>query len=205
MLAIIPARIGSRGLPMKNMRTLDGLTLVSRAVEFALEMGFETVVTTDSEIIKKEAYSHGANHVVLTHYGYLHSDKCKSREVWRHAWDGFPLERESIFLEPTCPLRKPEDVQRCLVALRNHSSVLTVSRCVSPRKTFILEDNRVVTDNYLTLRQEVPQYYQANGACYAMTRGHVGEIIDNAYAVIIDHPMVSIDVESDFELAENFV
>jgi CMP-N-acetylneuraminic acid synthetase len=141
--------------------------------------------------------------------------------MWRHAWlaaekhygKRFDL---SVLLEPTSPLRRPEDVERTVRALiqAGAPAAATVSPTpahYTPHKALRINENGVI-DFYLeggakhSLRQGIPAYYHRNGLCYAVTREHLvdhGCIIDHgAVAVVIDRPVVNIDDMFELELAE---
>jgi CMP-N-acetylneuraminic acid synthetase len=200
MLAVIPARGGSKGIVFKNLKRLNGRTLLSYAIQLSLDMGFITVVTTDSPNVEKEAIRCGAI-VRMVCDPYLHSDTCKSIDVWKDVWKYYD-EEVSVLLEPTCPLRVYQDIERCINVIDDYTSVVTVSKAPPKNKLFTLNTgNKVISDMYPSRRQDSPQHYKVNGACYAMHKDHEGEIIENAYAVIIDRPLVSIDTEDDLDYA----
>ena len=151
----------------------------------------------------------------------LSGDTATSVDMWRHAWlaaeahygKRFDL---SVLLEPTSPLRRPEDVERTLRALIDAGApaAATVSPTpahYTPHKTLKINDKGEI-EFYLeggakhSLRQGIPAYYHRNGLCYAVTRDHLvneGCIIDRgAVAVVVDRHVVNIDDMFELELAE---
>jgi CMP-N,N'-diacetyllegionaminic acid synthase len=121
-----------------------------------------------------------------------------------------------VLLEPTSPLRRPEDVERTLRALIDAGApaAATVSPMpahYTPHKTLKINEKGEI-EFYLedgarhSLRQGIPAYYHRNGLCYAVTRDHLvdkGRIIDrHAIAVVVDRPVVNIDDMFELELAE---
>jgi len=222
VLAVVPARGGSKGLPGKNLRTVGGISLVGRAARAALAVpGIDrAVITTDDASIAADATRHGLD-CPFMRPAELASDEASSVQAWQHAWTAseahygnqFEL---SVLLEPTSPLRRAEDITRTLDALLdgNHAAAATLSPTpahYTPHKTLtIAPDGRV--GFYLpdgarhARRQTVPDYYHRNGLCYAVRRstlvehGHILE--EDCAAVVVDRPVVNIDDAFELELAE---
>jgi CMP-N,N'-diacetyllegionaminic acid synthase len=222
VLAVVPARGGSKSIPRKNLKTVGGISLVGRAgqVAAALPMIDAALISTDDAEIAAEAKAHGLD-APFMRPPELSGDTATSIDMWRHAWlaaeahygKRFDL---SVLLEPTSPLRRPEDVERTLRALIDAGApaAATVSPTpghYTPHKTLKINEKGEI-DFYLeggakhALRQGIPAYYHRNGLCYAVTRDHLvneGCIIDrNAIAVVVDRHVVNIDEMFELELAE---
>lgn len=222
VLAVVPARGGSKSVPRKNLKTVGGVSLVGRAAQVAaaLPMIDAALISTDDAEITAEAKAHGLD-APFMRPPELSGDTATSVDMWRHAWlaaeahysKRFDL---SVLLEPTSPLRRPEDVERTLRALIDHGApaAATVSPTpahYTPHKTLKINEKGEI-DFYLeggakhALRQGIPSYYHRNGLCYAVTRDHLvneGCIIDrNAIAVVVDRHVVNIDDMFELELAE---
>lgn len=222
VLAVVPARGGSKSIPRKNLRPLAGLSLIGHAARTlrALEWVDAMILSTDDEEIADEGRAQGLD-VPFLRPDTLASDTAKSVDMWRHALlaaeehygTRFDL---SILIEPTSPLRRPEDLTRTVAAMLDADSAAaaTFSRTpahYTPHKTLTV-DERGRIGFYLsghppvTLRQEIPAYYHRNGVCYAVRRGTLldaGTIIENdCVAVLIDRPLVNIDEPIELELAE---
>lgn len=222
VLAVVPARGGSKSIPRKNLKEIDGISLVGRAaaVAHALPWIDAAVISTDDREIRDEAVRHGLD-APFMRPDELSGDTAGSIDMWRHAW--LAAEEHygrrfdiSVLLEPTSPMRRPEDVERTVMTLL-HSKIpaaATVSRTpahYTPHKTLTV-DERGTIGFYLSdgarhsLRQGIPAYYHRNGLCYAVTRAHLVEhgcIIDrDAQAVVIDRHVVNIDDPFELELTE---
>lgn len=222
LLAVVPARAGSKSIPGKNLKTVGGVSLVGRAarVAGALPMIDAALISTDDSEIAAEAKSHGLD-APFIRPPELSGDSATSADMWRHAWlaaeahyrKRFDL---SVLLEPTSPLRRPEDVERTVRALLDHGApaAATVSRTpahFTPHKTLKINEKGEI-EFYLeggaahSLRQGIPAYYHRNGLCYAVTRDHLvgqGCIIDRgAIAVVVERHVVNIDDMFELELAE---
>ena len=123
VLAIIPARGGSKGLPRKNIRDLCGKPLVAWSIEKAKRSRHLDVVlvTTDSQEIADVARQYGAA-VPFLRPGDLATDHASTYDVICHALAHYRTGegREfdyTVLLEPTSPLREDDDVDRMLQAL----------------------------------------------------------------------------------------
>lgn len=222
ILALVPARGGSKGVPRKNLRKVGGHSLIARAAQIAKALDWidAAIISTDDPEMAEEGRKHGLD-APFMRPAYLSTDTALSIDVWKHAW----LASEehygkrfnvSIKLEPTSPLRRPEDVERTVRMVINsgHPAAATVSPTpahFSPHKTLTISDKDIIgfylqSGAEFSNRQTIPQYYHRNGICYAATREHViekGMIIDqNAAAVVIERPVVNIDELYELELAE---
>lgn len=178
-IAIIPAREGSKGLPGKNYKLLNGKPLITYTIQAALESEIfdEVLVSTDSEKIAEIAKENGAI-VPFLRPSSLSGDKVSSDMVIAHAL-GFMEERKEYFeyvckLQPTSPLRRAADIKEAFSLLmdKNANSVISVCECEhSPLWSGVIgEDLRI--DGFMskqlaiTNRQDLQKYYRLNGAIY---------------------------------------
>ena len=225
ILAVVPARGGSKSIPRKNLCKVCGVSLVGRAAQIAssIEWIDHRIISTDDKEIAKEAAEYSLD-VPFMRPDELAGDLATSIDMWRHAW----IESEkhygkrfdiSILLEPTSPLRRSEDIRRTIETLieGNHEAAVTVSAApahFTPHKCLTV-DNDGHVGFYLrdgadySIRQKIPDYYYRNGICYALKRE---TLIEKGYifgkdtaAVIIDRPVVNIDEPYEIELAEFFL
>lgn len=221
VLAVVPARGGSKSIPRKNLQPVGGVSLVGRAARIARSLDWidAAVISTDDAAIRAEAVAHGLD-APFVRPDDIAGDQATSVDMWRHAWLAceqhygrrFDL---SVLLEPTSPLRTAEDVTRTVQALvdGNHAAAATVSPTpahYTPHKTLTVTGGRIgfylEGGQRFALRQSIPRYYHRNGLCYALRRktlvedGHILE--DDAAAVIVERPVVNIDEAFELELAE---
>ena len=221
VLAVVPARGGSKSIPRKNLAHVGGISLVGRAGKLAsgLDWVDRAVISTDDKDIAAEAVKHGLD-VPFMRPEELARDKSTSNEMWRHAWlaseDHYGMRFEiSILLEPTSPLRRIEDVTLTVQTLidSGHKAAATLSPTqahFTPHKTLKLDDRGnlkpYLPDGRAALRQGISDFFHCNGICYALRRatlvdeGHIME--DDCIAVVIDRPLVNIDDPFELELAE---
>jgi CMP-N-acetylneuraminic acid synthetase len=222
ILAVIPARGGSKGIPRKNLCQIAGISLVGHAAMVAqsLEWIDRTVLSTDDEEIVREGRNYGLE-VPFMRPPELATDDARSADMWKHAWlasEAHFAERFdiSVLLEPTSPLRRPEDITSAVEALveKNCDAAATVSRAAAhftPHKCLTLDENGIIgfyhqDGRQFSIRQKIPYYYYRNGICYALKRHTLLEkgmiIEENCMAVIITRPVVNIDDQHDLEYAE---
>lgn len=221
ILAVIPARGGSKGVPRKNLAEVGGLSLVARAARVALSLPWldRAVLTTDDPEIAEEGRRHGLE-VPFMRPAELAGDRAAAAPAWRHAWLAseahFGVRYDcSVWLQPTSPFRTAEDVERTLRAVveGGHQAATTVSRVpghFTPQKILTLDDQGRVA-HYLpggakvVARQEIPPYWYRNGLCYAVRRetlverGHIIE--EDCVGVEIEGPVVNIDDPLELEIA----
>lgn len=221
ILAVVPARGGSKGIVRKNMRRVGGLSLVARAASLIREISWidRGVISTDDPEIHREAIRFGLSNIGLRPAD-LSTDTANSMDVWRQAWNAAEEQyREdyelSILLEPTCPLRIVDDIERVVrsIAGDKFSSAVTVSENpeqFAPEKTLrILKgrylDHYLNAEHALTRRQDVPQYFHRNGACYGVIKSRLfkgGEMFGEGCApVVVSRPLINIDSMRDLRSA----
>lgn len=221
VLAIIPARGGSKGVPGKNLREVGGASLVARAAAVALAVPRigPAVLSTDDPAIAEEGRRAGLA-VPFLRPAELSGDLALGVDAWRHAWLAGEEEygrrfAVSVLLEPSSPLRRPADVERTLDALLSgpHLVAATVSPTpahYTPNKTLTIDDAghlRPLLDpaDSPSLRQLIPAQHHRNGLCYAARREAVVDartiVEDRCAAVVVQRPVVNVDTELDLELA----
>ncbi|MBT4490190.1 MAG: acylneuraminate cytidylyltransferase family protein [Rhodospirillaceae bacterium] len=221
VLAVVPARGGSKSIPRKNLAMVGGISLVGRAGQLAAGLDWidRAIISTNDVEIAAEATRHGLE-APFQRPDDLAGDKATSTDMWRHAWlaaeEHYAMSFDiSVLLEPTSPMRRADDVTLCVRTLidSGHKAAATLSPTpahFTPNKTLKLDGKGnlapYLEDGRTALRQSIPDYYHCNGICYALRRktlvdeGHIME--DDCIAVIIDRPIVNIDEPFELELAE---
>lgn len=220
ILAIVPARSGSKGVPGKNLRTVGGKPLLVWTIEAALESGvFDVVcVSTDGEDIASVARAAGAD-VPFLRPPHLATDSATTLDTVLHALEAYAEKGrrfdDVMVLQPTSPLRRAGHIREA-VALRDSSgakAVVSVSEAThSPLLANTLpEDRRMgsfLRDDVVSQRrQDLPVHYRLNGAIYLIDadtlrreRRFIGPFAV-AY-VMPDDVSVDIDREVDIQLAD---
>jgi CMP-N,N'-diacetyllegionaminic acid synthase len=224
VLAVVPARGGSKGVPLKNVRLVHGVPLLALTAKTVERCPFidRAVVSTDSTDIADVARKHGLD-VPFTRPERLSGDLIGDWDVLEHALG--EMERIDattydvvLMLQPTSPLRTPEQLSRVLDTLVSGrlDSVWTVSETdvkFHPLKQLTLVDGRL--DHFdprgqgVIARQQLGKVYHRNGVAYAMTRECLVEqkklLGERAGAVVVTEPVVNIDTLDDFEKLERLL
>lgn len=182
VIAIIPARSGSKGLPGKNIKELCGKPLIAWSIEAGLGSQYidEVMVTTDSEEIAEVARKFGVS-VPFLRPPELASDTATSFDAVNHAIDFYKRELNRSFdyivlLEPTSPLREKEDIDKAIELLLSNSqasAVVGISKTESQNPAFLAkkdehgflvgyEDRKIK----VLRRQDIGEVYFFEGSVY---------------------------------------
>ncbi len=218
-LAIIPARSGSKGLPDKNIRLLNGRPLIAYAIEAALlsELFDEVMVSTDSAKYRDIARQYGAN-VPFLRSKETSSDQASSWDMVREVLDCYRKSGRSFdtfcLLQPTSPLRTSTDIREAYGVFEAEGAVAVASICEaehSPLLCNILKDGNSLEDfisrDNMKPRQAFGTYYRINGAIYIADIREFDkngfQYKEGSYAYIMNKKnSIDIDDEFDFKLAE---
>lgn len=220
VLAIIPARGGSKGLPGKNIKELCGKPLIAWCIEVAKACSSidRVVVSTDDEDIAKVAKKYRAE-VPFMRPTELASDTASTIDVILHAIDWFEKYENCqpahiLLLQPTSPLRTVEDIEGAIQTLKDKNARAVVSVCETDHHPWwsntLPEDDCM--KNFLRpeilnkRRQDLPVFYRLNGAIYLAEADyllkHNGFFGSDTFAYKMPKECsVDIDSEIDFKLA----
>ncbi len=216
VMAVIPARGGSKGIPRKNLVPVAGRPLIAWTVEAALtcEAVAETWVSTEDEEIARVALSLGAG--VIPRPMRLAMDDSSSTDVMRHAWEWraeqpSPAPAAFVMLQPTSPLRNAAHISEALALFSGDNSVVSVCEAEHhPLKMVLQRDEGVFEPlgawaDLQKPRQSLPKAYRQNGAIYVMRWDRFLERDDFVDAQSVPYVMerrVSLDVDQPPDLAE---
>lgn len=216
ILAVVPARGGSKGIKLKNLAHFSGKPLIVWAAEFAnsLEYIDRYIGSTDHPEISRLAIKHGLPCPFVRPQD-LSGDRVSDVDVLIHALQTMETMDDTrydlvVMLQPTSPLRYPSDIKQLLDLLieTGADSALTVSLTdlkFHPLKQLTLDDGRVEyfdpAGANIIARQQLRSTYHRNGVGYAVTRECLLEqsavIGADCRALIIDRPVLNIDTPSD--------
>ena len=224
LLAVIPARGGSKGLPGKNIRPFAGLPLIAHSILFAKMCPEITrcIVSTDAEETAALAMRFGAE-VPFLRPAELAQDDSPMWPVLRHALASVEAEEGRCYealllLDPTSPARDPSDVTGALHRLEGTAEadgIIGVSEPdFNPIWHCVVEQNGWMTDlmrdgGQFGRRQDVPRVFRVNGALYIWRAAFVRRQVE-AWRQVGKHLMyevpearaISIDDALQFERAE---
>ena len=213
VVALIPARGGSKGIPRKNLAPLAGRPLLAWTVGAALASPTvtRTIVSTDDEEIAHAAEELGAE--VLARPPDLAADETPMRDAIVHALEELPGTEVLVLLQPTSPLRRAEHVDAAVELLLESGadsvvSVVEVPHRYRPGSLMALAGDRLVAlaDAHYGTRQEKPVVYARNGPAVLVLRpDRIGVDLyggDCRPYVMEQRDSIDIDEPFDLELAE---
>jgi len=220
LLAIIPARGGSKGLPGKNIKELCGKPLIAWSIEQAKSCGSidRVTVSTNDKNIAEVARKYGAE-VPFMRPAELANDTTTTINVIFHAMDWFRKDQDFrpkyiLLLQPTSPLRTVEDIEGTIQTLKDKDARAVVSICETdhhPWWSNILPEDGNMKDFLRPeilnkRRQDLPVFYRLNGAIYLADTAYLyeynGFLGPNTFAYKMPkNRSVDIDSELDFLLA----
>ena len=221
IIAIVPARGGSKGVPLKNIQPVLGIPIVARVGHLAKKIPMIDccVLSTDHPEIKKIGEESG----LLAPFfrpAEISGDSIGDLPVLTHALEEMETRNKCtydivVLLPPTSPLRQKKHVEDTIKKLvfEGYDSVWTVSESDSkfhPFKQLKIVDG--LLDYYdpegknIISRQQLDTLYYRNGAAYAMTRECLLEQKTlkgkRLGYVLIEEPLVNIDYRWEFQLAD---
>ena len=221
ILAMIPARGGSKDIKDKNIYPLCGKPLIAYTIEAALNSKYldDVIVSTDSEKIADVAKNFGAE-VPFLRPPELASDTSKTIDAILHVitelkkigrvYDDF------ILLQPTSPLRTSENIDNAIEKYFKfgRKSLVSISKVNdSPifMRTIISEDRmkKVLELPSTVRRQDLPDFYRVNGAIYINKISEIDEqtsFNDNEVPFLMSPgSSVEVDEYKDLEIVKFFL
>lgn len=219
ILAIIPARSGSKGLKDKNIRNMNGKPLIAYTIEAALECELfeDVIVSTDSEKYKGISEKYGAWVPFLRPYE-LSQDTSTTNDVIEYVilkLKAMGKEYDSLMiLQPTSPLRDKEDIIKSMRLFYEKKANSVVSMCECDHSPLLMRnlDKEMRLDGFLSelkqsRRQDLKKIYRLNGAIYITKVNYFLKFKDlykeDSYAFIMDKKKsIDIDDINDFNYVE---
>ncbi|MCZ7401013.1 MAG: acylneuraminate cytidylyltransferase family protein [Candidatus Methanoperedens sp.] len=224
VIAVIPARGGSKGVPRKNIKLLAGKPLIAYTIETALQSKSldRVIVSTDDEEIAKIARQYGAE-VPFMRPKELAGDTVPDLPVFKHALNN--LEKSEgyradlmVNLRPTAPLRTVDDIYNGVNKLINTNADSVRSVCKvehHPYWMLKVEGDRAFPliegeEEKYPRRQDLPPIYRLNGAVDVSRRDNIIEkntlYGKDMRVIIMDQARsIDIDTEIDFTIAEMII
>lgn len=219
VLAIVPARMGSKRLKNKNIRPLIHKPLIGWTLDAANQSKYidNVFVSTDSKIISDVALTYGVMCPFLRPE-HLANDTAATNDVVKHVVEYLESMNDLydyiILLQPTSPLRTTQDIDNALSKINSHDmdTLVSMSLCAhSPLLMNVLNESESL-DGFLRVEnnirsQDMPSFYRINGAIYIFKRNYVGNlsgIYNEKGIAFISEPGSDVDIDTieDFEYAE---
>ena len=223
-IALICARGGSKSLPGKNIKPLNGVPLIGWSIMVAkqVERISRVIVSTNSEEIAKVAVEYGAE-VPFMRPNELAQDDSPEWLVWKHALNFLKNQNNEIdglvVVPTTAPLRSKEDVNNCINEFEkgNVDVVITVSNAHRSPYFNMVKTNQngfsslvISSKEKITRRQEVPEVFDMTTVAYVAKPSFVLQnhgIFDGRVRSVYIPPERSLDIDTplDFKIAECLV
>ena len=219
VLAIIPARGGSKRLPKKNIRLFDELPLILHSVNAAKGCNYidELIVSTDCDEIAKVATN--ADCKVDIRSSKLSSDDATTIDVLKDLLSRFDNFDIVVTLQPTSPLRTAKDIENCLnlFAQKNADAIASVCMTAHPPQWINCLGSNGEMDDFVDeaaknkRSQDLGEYFLLNGAVYCncvktLMMSDAIILDQNIYGYVMPrNRSVDIDTLEDFELAEFYL
>ncbi len=218
IIAVIPARGGSKGIPRKNLKSLNDKPLISYSILDAKESELvdQTFVSTDNLEIAEIAQKYGAK-IIMRPLELAH-DTASSESALLHALA--EIENKGIapelivFLQCTSPIRTSQDIDQAIIQFRSENADSLLS--VSPSHHFLWENiDRIAKPinydyHFRPRRQEMKPQYVENGSIYIFKPWVLKEFnnrLGGKISLFLMKEEASIDIDSliDFKIAEFFL
>tara|TARA_Y100000310_G_scaffold308073_1_gene350800 strand:- start:2459 stop:3217 length:759 start_codon:yes stop_codon:yes gene_type:complete len=234
IISIIPARGGSKGVPKKNIRLLNGKPMIYYTIALSLNFPLisRTIVSTEDEEIKSISLSYGAE--VVDRPSALAQDSSPTEEAIEHvlktleASEGYVPDL-IVLLQPTAPLREDGDLYQAFSNIENkeYDAAMSITELDAHYHPYWIKevvDDEVVspfgnnntrvkileTEKYYQRQQLPKQYYWKNGSIYVFTYEsfcELGHRYGNRCAPIIigKERSINVDTEEDFIRTEKYL
>lgn len=218
VLALIPARGGSKGVPGKNLRPVAGRSLLERAIDAVRGSGVvdRVLVSTDSEEIAEVAMKAGAE-VPFLRPVELATDRAPMDPTIRHAIDAFESHAgvtvdTLVFTEPTIPFRTAAHVERAVQRFRRGDCRSVIAVCPLERKPeniFAKDANGHLTRYIREPRQRFANRQEMDALCrlssgvYVVGRDtylSVGHLVVEPVGFIEMTALESINIDEEIDL-----
>ena len=220
VLAIIPARGGSKGIPRKNIKKLLGKPLVGLTIENCKNSAFicRTVVSTDDEEIARISKEFGAE--VINRPSQISGDNAPSELALLHVLDNLAVNESycpdlTVLLQCTSPLILPEDIDWTIQSLLDNNADVAFAVTKSHQFLWTIDNMGNVTalnhdQSFRPMRQSINFQFSETGAIYVMkTNGLIkhkhrffGKL---SVHVIPENRSIDIDEPIDLNIAETFI
>ena len=223
-IVLICARGGSKGLPGKNTKPLNGVPLIGWSINIAkkIERVSRVIVSTDSEEIAKIAIEFGAE-VPFIRPQDLALDDSPEWLVWRHAINYLESKKGEkidglVVLPATAPLRKLDDVNSCIDKFEDGNVDTVITVCEANRNPYFnmtTNDDKgyssiVINNDGVSRRQDSPKVFDMTTVAYVVKSEFIkkynGIFEGKVRSVCIpEERAIDIDTMLDFKIAEYLI
>lgn len=208
-LFLIPARGGSKGIPGKNIKNLNGKPLIYYTLDAIKDIvPIDNIcVSTDDKEIREKVEEYGIK-VPFIRPAELATDRSTSIEVIEHALSFYKKEGKKfkglVLLQPTSPLRNSEHIKEALNLFSESIDLVVSVKITSANPYYVLfEENpagflELSKKGNFSRRQDCPKVYERNGAIYIYNLSRAYETHERQKKYIMDE-ISSIDIDDEFD------
>ena len=212
---LVFCRGGSKGIRRKNLRSINGRSLLERSVSHGLMLSSKCFVSTDSDEIANEARLLGAE--VIARPDYLATDESPEILSWKHACESIPIGDDDLFvsLPTTAPLREFDTILKAIELFMDGDADIICAASEADRNPFLnmfnlSEGLLVPLTNELNWRRQDSRTVLSVSTVVYVTNGRYIRETEMPFSgrvkpiIISRYESVDIDTEDDLMLAEAF-
>ena len=214
ILYLIPARGGSKGLPGKNIKILNGKSLINHCIDFAryFTSNENICLSTDCSEIIDSALENNYN-VPFTRPSFLSNDGASTNDVILHALEYYKSKNKFfdlvVLLQPTTPFRKKGDLKNMLNSWDKEIDLMVSVKESHDSPYFTLYEEK--SNDFLvkskksnfSRRQDLPKVYAFNGSLYLFNVESLKSKKINEFnkikKYVMEDPVYSIDIDTHFD------
>lgn len=217
-LVVITARGGSKGIPKKNIKLLNGKPLIQYSIDIAKEIADKKDIcfTSDSEEIIKVAKNLGLD-IPFKRPAELATDAANSQDVILHGLNAYEkLNNKTydaiVLLQPTSPFRTLEQVQDCIKLYNNSLDMVVSAKQASANPYYNLYEEtngflKPSKEGNFTRRQDCPDVWEFNGAIYVINSNSLRQQKMKAFGkvkkyIMSEETSIDLDTPLDWKIAE---
>lgn len=219
ILVIIPARGGSKGIPLKNIKLLAGKPLIYYSIDVARQITSDVniCVSTDSDKIIEVVRKYGLE-VPFKRPEYLATDTATTNDVILHAIQFYESLGKNydilLLLQPTSPFRNKKQIEEAFNSFTQDIDMVVSVKQSHAVSTLCIENNKGLLEscfnkNYLG-RQNFQEFFEYNGAIYIINIKKLKEkglsgLTEKRKYLMDDATSLDIDTHLDWEIAEAII
>ncbi|MBK8781543.1 MAG: acylneuraminate cytidylyltransferase family protein [Anaerolineales bacterium] len=213
VLGIIPARGGSKGVPLKNIRQVAGRPLIAYTITAAQASRLLTRCVVSTDHVETAQISAALGCEVIQRPAALAQDDTPTLDAVKHVFTTLESQGEifdyGLVLQPTSPLRTGLDIDSALQALfrSDADSIVSVYQVSDhhPARMYTLDNGQLVSfdKRFATARrQDLPPVYHRNGAIYAFRRNLLEQntLLGNHILPYIMEEDRSLNIDNEYDL-----
>lgn len=222
ILALVPARSGSKGIKNKNIKKINGKPLIKYTLDFINKLKFVDlkIVSSDSSRILKLAKEN--NFIGIKRSKFLSGDKVSDFSVIKSVVNNLDIAKSKcdylIYLQPTSPIRRKKELifaLKKIIKKKFHSgwSVSKIDKKYHPLKILKIKMKKLTLFNSkgknIVARQQLDDIFIRNGVFYIFSIKELMKkksiYLDKALPIQINHKIINIDNFNDLKIAKKLL